>query len=109
MDGLETLTFTVYQNAIERIGGVRRWVTIGSTVQCILFVLVCIRSLICFLLYVSIFFDFIIYIVLFRPFVSKLKQESEQTFSILRMIPRKLLKDIPEIKHFIQHTLQENL
>lgn len=46
-------------------------------------------------------------IVIFRPFVKQLREEHEHTFSLIRMIPRKLLQDVPEIQEFIQDIYSE--
>jgi hypothetical protein len=38
----------------------------------------------------------------FRSFVLKLSAENDHTFSIIRMIPRHLVKDIKEIDDFLK-------
>ena len=43
---------------------------------------------------------------LFRPFVNQLREENNHTFSIIRMIPGKLLQDVPEIQKFMQEILE---
>lgn len=47
-------------------------------------------------------------IFLFRPFVKQLRGEIEHTFAMIRVIPRKLLKDVPEIQEFLASTLDDD-
>lgn len=84
MDGLERLTFSFQVDASNQISDAKFRVGIITGVVCVAFIC--------------------IHIVLFKPFVRKLREESEHTFSIVRMIPRKLITDIPEIQAFIQES-----
>lgn len=111
IDGAERLTFAVYEDAKEQISDTRQYIGIITAVECIGFVFVCIIDILFFSinLYYSIHYLWLGQdLILFRPFVKKLRAENEHTFSLIRMIPRNLLKNVPEIQEFIQETLDGN-
>jgi len=85
-DGLEIMTFGNYLAAHDQISNARTQLALVSSIEAICFVL--------------------IHIIFFRPFVKRLHEESDNTHSILRMIPRKLVKDIPEIQEFFEDNLE---
>lgn len=85
VDGAETLTYMVYSDAKNKIANTKENIAIITGVVCVAFVL--------------------IYLFIFRPFVKQLRAESDHTFALIRMIPRKLLQDVPEIQKFIQEAL----
>lgn len=86
MDGLERLTYTFQIHAADQISSAKLRVGIITGVVCVAFVA--------------------IHIIIFKPFVRKLQEESEHTFSIIRMIPRKMLTDVAEIQEFIQESIE---
>lgn len=86
-DGLDIITFLVYVDAKQQISDAKQRIAICTVVTSVLFVL--------------------IHIVLFRPFVRKLRSESEHTFAILHMIPRRLLQEVPEIQAFLREEAGE--
>lgn len=47
-------------------------------------------------------------VIVFKPFVSKLRSENEHTFSIMRMIPRKELVGNKEVEDFIKEMDKED-
>lgn len=84
-DGMEFMTFLDYLVILNKISNAQTQVIVTAVVEAVLFILV--------------------RIFLLGPFVRKLREESEHTFAILRMIPRKMVKDIPEIREFLRLTL----
>eukprot|EP00026_Physarum_polycephalum_P010935 Phypoly_transcript_11122.p1 GENE.Phypoly_transcript_11122~~Phypoly_transcript_11122.p1 ORF type:complete len:390 (+),score=95.99 Phypoly_transcript_11122:30-1172(+) len=86
-DGLDTITFLVYMDAKHQISAAKQRIAISTVVTSVLFVL--------------------IHVILFRPFVKKLRAESEHTFAILHMIPRRLLQEVPEIQAFLREEAGE--
>lgn len=87
VDGMLRLTFTGYKEAIDKIRSTRRAVAIITTFQCFIVVLV--------------------YFVVFRPFVKQLKEETANTFALIRMIPKSLMTQVPEIQKFITETIED--
>lgn len=74
--------FATYDNAKKQISHSKDIVGIVTGVSSLLFVL--------------------IHLILFRPFVKRLRAESEYIFVILNMIPRRMLSEVPEIMEFLR-------
>lgn len=88
-DGLEYMTFVNYQEALRQISDAKMKITIVASIW-----VVCVVA---------------IHMIFFRTFVRRLRDESEHTFSVLRMIPRKLVRDVPEIQAFLRETAPEDV
>lgn len=110
MDGLERLTFSFQVHASDQLSSAKLRVGIITGVVCVAFVVI--RIFFCLFLKIYIcasnFTVTTTDMIVFRPFVSKLREESEHTFSIIRMIPRKMLTDVEEIQEFIQESIDSN-
>lgn len=85
-DALEIVVFNAYVYAYNQIAIAKWQISVVVAVE-----------VVCF---------FLIHVFFFRPFIRRLQQESEHTFSLIRMIPRKLVQNIPEISEFIRETME---
>eukprot|EP00026_Physarum_polycephalum_P008706 Phypoly_transcript_08803.p1 GENE.Phypoly_transcript_08803~~Phypoly_transcript_08803.p1 ORF type:complete len:481 (+),score=70.13 Phypoly_transcript_08803:161-1444(+) len=82
LEGLQALSFNYYLDAARQTSTARKEMAVVTVVECVLFIL--------------------IYRFFFKRFITSLNAENEYTFSIIRMIPRHLVSDIPEIDEFLR-------
>lgn len=99
----------MYSDAKDKISATKEGIAIITAVESIAFVIICILpSLFFYYVFTKIAFDLTLDLIIFRPFVKQLRVENDHTFSLIRMIPRNLLTNVPEIQEFINNTLNED-